>query len=200
MKINKFYHYGFTGLIKLLLDFIYTRLFYPNARLVRRPIEIRGRRFIELSEGLTTGRFCRIEAQPETGEGIVLKIGKNVQMNDSVHITAMKDVQIGDNVLMASKIYMSDCSHGFYDGTDNDSNPTMLAIERQYKTKRILICNNVWIGESVSILPGVCIGENSIIGANSLVNKDIPENSIAVGNPARVIKRYNFGTKKWEKI
>ena len=50
------------------------------------------------------------------------------------------------------------------------------------------------------VLPGVTIGENSIIGANSVVTKNIPANSIAVGNPARVVKKYNFNTQKWERV
>lgn len=52
----------------------------------------------------------------------------------------------------------------------------------------------------VSVLPGVTIGENSIIGANSVVTKSIPANSIAVGIPAKVIKQYNIETKRWEKV
>jgi acetyltransferase-like isoleucine patch superfamily enzyme len=52
-----------------------------------------------------------------------------------------------------------------------------------------VIEDNVWIGESVVILPGVTIGKNSIIGANAVVTKSIPENSIAGGNPARIIKK-----------
>ena len=73
-------------------------------------------------------------------------------------------------------------------------------MERKYRTRPVFIEDNVWIGESVSVLPGVRIGKNSIIGANSVVTKNIPENSIAVGNPARVIKKYNFETSFWEKI
>jgi lipopolysaccharide O-acetyltransferase len=199
MKINKLDHYGLIGLVRLMFDLLYTKLFFSKARLIRTPIEIRGRKFIKISEQLTTGRYCRIEAQPAEGKGVVLRIGKNVQINDSVHITAMKDVQIGDNVLMASKIYISDCSHGYYNGGDNDSDPSSKAIDRAYKTNGVNIGNNVWIGESVSILPGVTIGENAIIGANTLVNKDVPENCIAVGNPVRIVKRFNFETRRWEK-
>jgi len=122
------------------------------------------------------------------------------QINDFVHITAMENVSIGNNVLMACKIYISDCSHGSYDGDANDSYPELPPMERKYRTRPVFIEDNVWIGESVSVLPGVRIGKNSIIGANSVVTKNIPENSIAVGNPARVIKKYNFETSFWEKI
>ena len=66
--------------------------------------------------------------------------------------------------------------------------------------KPVKICENVWIGENAIILPGIEIGKNSIIGAGSVVTKNVPENCIVAGNPARIIKKYNFGNKKWEKV
>ena len=65
---------------------------------------------------------------------------------------------------------------------------------------KVIIGNNVWIGEGAAILSGVKIGEGSIIGTNSVVLKDIPPNSIAVGSPAKVIKKYDFDKKEWIKI
>jgi len=62
---------------------------------------------------------------------------------------------------------------------------------------RVVIGDNVWIGEFVSILAGAIIGEGCIIGSNSVVTKEIPPYSIAVGCPAKVIKRYDFEEKKW---
>jgi len=58
----------------------------------------------------------------------------------------------------------------------------------------------VWIGEFVSILPGVKIGKGSIIGANTVVTKSIPENCIAIGAPAKIIKSYNFDLKRWVSV
>ena len=110
----------------------------------------------------------------------------------------MNKVVIGDNVLMASKIYISDCSHGFYEGGDNDSNPDQIPMDRKYKVGEVIIGDNVWLGEFVLVLPDVIIGKGSIIGANSVVTKNIPAYSIAVGSPARVIKKYNFSTQRWE--
>ena len=66
--------------------------------------------------------------------------------------------------------------------------------------KETKISDGVWLGENVSVLPGSHIVEKTIIGANSVVNGDIPPYSIAVGSPAKVIKKYNFQNKSWEKI
>jgi len=91
-----------------------------------------------------------------------------------------------------------DTTHGNYSG-NNQSNPDSIVNKRQLFHKPVRICRNVWIGESVSILPGVEIGENSIVGANSVVTKSFPCNVIIAGNPAKIIKRYNFKTNKWER-
>jgi len=198
--MSKIRQYGFWGLIHLSIELIRTKLLFSNARIIRFPIDIRGKSYMKFSAGLTTGRYCRIEAYPPDNKSIVIKIGKDVQINDFVHITSMQSVYIGNNVLLASKIYISDCSHGSYEGNENDSYPDTHTIDRKYKTSPVRIEDNVWIGESVSVLPGVTIGENAIIGANSVVSKDIPNNCIAVGNPARVVKKFNFSTNVWEKI
>lgn len=71
---------------------------------------------------------------------------------------------------------------------------------RQLISKPVIIEKNVWIGEFVSILPGITIGEGSIIGSSAVVNKDIPPFCIAVGVPAKVIKRFDFQTNEWKLI
>jgi len=200
MKINKFKFYGFNGLFKLVYFKINTILFFPNSRLIRLPFILRGKRYIDFGHGLTTGFGCRFEAYFNLKSKKTLIFGENVQLNDHVHITAMNKVFIGDNVLMASKIYISDCSHGFYSGEEMDSSPEQHPIDRSYNISEVIIEDNVWLGEFVSVLPGVTIGKGAIIGSNSVVTKDIPANTIAVGSPAKVIKKYNFETKKWERI
>lgn len=181
----------------MLVAFIYTRLAYPKARLIRLPFDIRNRRFIDLGRGLTTGVGCRIEAYSSSNK-VTLIIGNNVQMNDYVHITAMDEVRIGNNVLLASKIYISDCSHGSYVGDADDSSPLSIPKDRNYAKKKVIIEDNVWLGEFACVLPGVTIGRGTIVGANSVVTKSLPANVIAVGAPARPIKKYNFDTQRWE--
>lgn len=186
-------------LLSLIYCKIRTNFTFREARLIRFPIDIRGKKFIKVSKGFTTGVGCRIEAYPENQKP-TLFFGENFQMNDYVHITAMEKVQIGNNVLLASKIYISDCSHGSYSGDENDSKPESIPHDRPLFSKPVVIEDNVWLGEFVSVLPGVTIGKGSIIGANSVVSKNIPPNVIAVGSPAKPIKKYNAETKIWEKV
>lgn len=191
--------YGFWGMINMIINLVRTKIFFSKARIIRFPIDIRGKKFIQISEGFTTGVGCRIEAYPEDRTK-TLWIGRNFQMNDYVHITAMKSVKIGDNVLLASKIYISDCSHGSYAGNEDDSSPLVAPVERALFAKPVVIEDNVWLGEFVSVLPGVSIGKGTIVGANSVVSKSLPAHVIAVGTPAKPIKKFNFETNKWEKI
>lgn len=173
----------------------------PSARIVRFPIDIRGKKFMDFGRKLTTGYYCRLEAYPiGNNNSKVLKFGDNVQINDFVHIAAAKNVEIGNNVLIASKIFISDICHGEYADIENMSDPNEHPNDRKLSAKPVIIHDDVWIGEMVSILPGVEIGKGSIIGANSVVTKSIPEYSIAAGNPAKVIKQYNFNKKQWKKI
>lgn len=194
--------YGFFGMIKMIGYAICTKLFFPNSRIIRFPIDVRNKKYIDFGQSLTTGFGCRIETYPvdKNTKKKVLIFGNNVQLNDYVHITAMESVKIGNNVLMASKIYISDCSHGSYAGNKDDSSPNEIPIDRKMYSKPVIIEDNVWLGEFVSVLPGVTIGKGTIVGANSVVSKSLPENVIAVGTPAIPIKKYNFENQTWEKI
>ena len=174
---------------------------FKNARLIRFPFRVRGKQYIKIGKGFTTGINCRIDALNinNFGEKYLIEIGENVEINDEVHIGATEKIIIEDNVLIASKVYISDHNHGSYKGDEQDS-PMSIPKERKIHSSPIRIEKNVWIGELCCILQGVTIGEGSIIGAMSVVTKDIPPYTIAVGSPAKLIKRYNFKTKKWDKL
>lgn len=192
--------YGFYETILNVKNTIITRLFYPNARLLRFPMYMRNRKRISWGEGLTCGYNCRMECvSTKTGKCGSIQMGKNVKIGDNVHIASAEKVAIGNNVLMASHIFISDLDHGNYAG-ENQTSPQISPDVREIYAEPIHIGDNVWLGENVVILKGVSIGNGCVIGANSLVNKDIPENSIAVGSPARVIKKYNFEHNTWENV
>ena len=192
--------YSLSEKIQLALWLMRTKLIDKRARIFRFPMVIRGRQYIDFGEKLTTGVGCRFDCFSGKDPGKVkLIFGKNIQINDYVHIVAMDKIVIGDNVLMASHIFISDNSHGSYKCNFEDSDPRIPPTEREYVTAPIKIGNNVWLGEGVCIMPGVTIGEGCVIGAHSVVSKSIPDYSIAVGAPARVVKKYDFNTNHWEK-
>ena len=200
--LRKYSFYGFWGSIRIAIEVIHTKIMIPSARLIRRPIDVRGARHIDWGKNLTMGRYCRVEAIPDSPAGVlkIIRFGNSVEINDLVHIVGMESVTIGNNVLIASKVFISDCSHGLYGGKDNEeSSPACPPGRRKLYSAPVEIGDNVWIGEGVTILLGAKIGSGSIIGAGSLVSKEIPADCIAIGIPARVVKKYNRETSRWEK-
>jgi acetyltransferase-like isoleucine patch superfamily enzyme len=102
-------------------------------------------------------------------------------------------VKIGNNVMIAQNIVMSGLNHGY-------ENVNLSPREQKVTCKQITISDNAWIGANSVITAGVTLGKHCIIGAGSVVTKSIPDYSVAVGNPAKVIKKYNGESKNWETI
>ncbi len=192
--------YTLSQLFQFSIWILRTKLICIRAKLFCFPFDLRGKKYIDFGTNLSIGRGCRIDAFNNGCNKQSLKFGENVQLNDYNHIVAMDSVSIGDNVLMASHIFISDNSHGSYKGDENDSNPEIPPMRRDYQTAPIVIGNNCWICEDVMIMPGTFIGKGCVIGAHSIVRGRIPDYSIAVGNPAKVVKKYNFNTKRWERV
>ena len=114
-----------------------------------------------------------------------IKIGNNFNMNFNCQITAINKIVIGDNVLAGSKVYITDHFHGNITKEEINIPPIKRGL---FSKGPVIIGNNVWIGSGVIILPNVTIGDNCIIGANSVVTKSFEKNSVIAGNPARLIK------------
>lgn len=190
--------YGFSENVSNLVRFAITKCFYPKARLIRGPFYVRGRSSLVYGEGFTTGHACRFDLP---GKGLkTLTIGKDVHLGDHVHIVAHRSVRIGDNCLFASKIFISDTNHGELTGSDAASSPRIPPVRRPLHHLPTNIGNNVWVGENVVVLPGVTIGDGCIVGANAVVNRDVPPYSIVAGVPAKVVKTYDFEASMWKAV
>lgn len=190
--------YSISEIVYLSICKVVSFFLVPHSKIIRLPIDLRNRKAMSFGINFTTGKYCRIETNRNNRTIKSLRIGNNVQINDFVHISAWEQVVIGNDVLIASKVYISDVSHGNMKEQNYDI--TIAPIKQKLYCKPVHIGDKVWVGESVCILPGVTIGECSIIGAGSVVTKSIPPYSIAVGTPAKVIKRYNFDTRSWIKV
>ncbi|GFE60325.1 DapH/DapD/GlmU-related protein [Geobacter sp. AOG2] len=162
---------------------------------ILKPSMITNPKYIEIGSNVLIREYSRIEAVDTYGNAKYtpeLKIGDGTHIEQFFHVGSCECVEIGKNVLIAGRVYISDHNHNF----KNIEEPIVnQGIEAGGK---VVIGDNSWLGEGCVILPGVSIGKGAVIGSNAVVTKSIPPFSVAVGIPAKVIRQYNNETKAWE--
>lgn len=160
---------------------------------IDRPLKVDGRINIIIGKKVYIHYKSWIASVPLTDvSSPILTIGDESVIGNFNHIYATKKIVIGKNVLTADKVYISDNLHSY-------ENPLIPIMKQKIKqNNEVVIGDGTWLGENVCVL-GASIGRNCVIGANSVVTKNIPDYSIAVGSPAKVIKSFNFETNNWER-
>lgn len=139
--------------------------------------------FCELGEG------CYIEPPLRANwAGKFCKLGKNVYANFNLTLVDDTEINIGDNTMIAPNVTITTATHPVL--------PELREKAYQYNMP-VHIGKNCWLGAGVIVLPGVTIGDNSVIGAGSLVNKDIPPDVVAVGTPCKVLRKINDNDKEF---
>lgn len=122
-----------------------------------------------------------------------IHIGDNFNATRNLTIQSCGPLLIGNDVLIASDVFICNYDHGITNLGGSYLNNELYSMPTKIE-------DGVWIGDKAIVLKGVTIGKHAIIGAGAVVTKSIPPYSIAVGNPATVIKRYNFASKTWERV
>lgn len=188
--------YGFVSRINRCFTKLYSytislRLNKKSSNIyVEYPIYLRGESNITVGSNFTTHKRLRLETY-SSFQGVdfspTISIGNNVCINYDCHIGAINKIVIGNNVLIASRVFITDHFHGQVQTLEEMNIPP--SQRPLYSKGPVIIGDNVWIGENVSILPNVRIGSGAVIGANSVVSKDIPDYAIACGVPAKIIKQ-----------
>ena len=162
-----------------------------NLHVWGRPVMISGAKYMTVGDNVEICRMARIDAisyYPNTGQHFqpVLKIADNVVIQVSCHIGCINRVEIGEYTTMGARTYITDHTHGTVEPDDLKLPPRH---RKLYSKGPVKIGKYVAIGEGCIILPGVTIGDHSVIGANAVVTKDIPPYSVVAGNPAKVLKQ-----------
>ena len=149
---------------------------------------ISGGKAIKIGKNFTCREGLRLEAVEKYNNQIFcpqIIIHDEVDVGTDCHIGSICKVEIGENVLMGSKVYITDHNHGYIERYEKDIPPFAREL---YSKGEVNIGKNVWIGDGVVIMPGVSIGEGAIIGANAVVTKDVPPFCVVAGVPAKILK------------
>ena len=155
-------------------------------------LRVRGEKKIFLGDGVRVDRHCHliaIETYIPSGQTFSPKItiGNHCYFNEYTHIAAINSIKIGNGVQIGRFVLITDHSHGNTECIVEER-PSIRPIVSKGP---VIIEDNVWIGDKATICPGVHVGRNAIIGANSVVTKDVPTNAVVGGNPAKIIRILN---------
>ena len=159
----------------------------------RVPFFFRGNpaQFLQGEIAVGAGVFVDRDAWFSVGPGARLTIGDNAHINRGFVVSCAGHVSIGRNVVMADRVFVGDTNHGYEDVS------TPILHQPMSPPRRVVIEDECWLGINVCVLSGVTIGRHSVIGANSVVTRDVPPFAVACGNPAIVVKRYEETLKQW---
>ena len=150
------------------------------------PLRLQGERRIAIGSGVFVGANSWLQTVAPGAE-IAIVIGDGTSIAGNCVISAARSVVLGRKVLVARGVYISDHSHAFDD-------PTLAVLDQGIDgVKPVEIGDGAWLGENVVIAPGVTIGKGAVVGANAVVLESVPDFTVAVGIPARVVRRIEFG-------
>jgi acetyltransferase-like isoleucine patch superfamily enzyme len=160
------------------------------------PIIMSGLKYINIGEHALIFANSRIEVIDSYGNIEYkprFKLGDYSQIHQNCHITCAGDMIIGKNVVITANVTITNIVHPYI-------NIDMPINHQEIKVKDISIGDQTYIYNNVVIMPGVNIGKHCIIGTHAVVYEDVPNYSVVVGNPGRIVKQYNEETKQWVKI
>jgi acetyltransferase-like isoleucine patch superfamily enzyme len=160
---------------------------------IRKPVCLKGMRYISVGDRVIVKEQGWVEANPLTaGDECTLSIGAGTSIGYFCHIYAVRQITIGEEVLMGSGVYITDCTHGY----DDPSLPVIRQAARFVGA--VEIGAGSWIGQHAAVI-GARIGKHCVVGANSVVTTDVPDYCMVAGAPARIIKQYDPSSGEWIK-
>lgn len=196
---------GFFYVFSIVLRFIYLNTFIRgrfkdcNKIIIAGSFKISGYKNIEINS-MSSGGGLRLDAIVQYFAfkfDPLIKIGKNVSLGNDVHIGCLTSITIGDNVLVGSRVSIIDHDHGVYSGGQGESHPNTTPVDRRLNGRPIKIGNNVHIGDGAIILKGVQVGDGAVVSAGAVLTRDVRDNSIVAGNPAKEIKVFDPASGVW---
>jgi acetyltransferase-like isoleucine patch superfamily enzyme len=155
----------------------------PSAR-IQFPLRLNGERRISIGENVFIASNCWLATYEHDGRPGRLEIGDGTRITGYCVLAAAASVKVGRSVLFARNVYVADHRHAFED-------TTRPIVEQGFAgVAPVEIGDGAWLGQNVVVAPGVRIGVGAVVGANSFVREDVPDHSVAVGSPARIVRRF----------
>lgn len=181
----------------------------PAGLVIQLPRRIRNPRRITLGDDIKLGPNSVLSAKTEYPGGWMrhpeghhvsqefdsrIVIGHRVTATSALQVVALKEIIIEDDVMFAANVFICDALHS------RRSTDVPYKFQGMTDIEPIRIGRGSWIGQNVVVMPGVTVGELAVVGANSVVTRDVPARTVVVGNPARVIKRWSERRRCWQTI
>lgn len=172
------------GRARKIREVLIARLYLRRCTRLGRYAQLIGRPRIQNAGTLVIGDRVRIHStivpvEMATMPGGTLEIGERTFVNYGVSISAHQSVRIGCSCLLGTYVNIMD--NDWHDILDRRRVPS---------SRPVVLEDNVWLGNRVIVLPGVTIGHDTVVGAGAVVTRDLPPRCVAVGNPARVVRRF----------
>lgn len=164
---------------------------FGNFSYIGNPIILIGTKSVKIGKRVRIYPGVRIEVHGKEG-GITIE--DNVSIGQNFHVTSSgSELIIGENTTILGNVFVTNIDHDYKKiGTH--------ILKQEYLTKETRIGKNCFIGYGAAIQAGTILGTQCIVGANSVVRGNFPDYSVIVGAPAKVVKKYNLDTGKWERI
>lgn len=165
--------------------------FGPGSRVAHPLLEVRNPSGIAIGRGVDIRSHAFLEAISPPGV-VVLRIGDGAYVGHFARITALGGVEIGAEVLISDRVYISDTGHAYEDPD--------LPIRRQRlrEGRSVRIATGAWLGAGCAVVGNVRIGRNAVVAANAVVRADVPDHTVVAGDPARMVRRLEDGA--WRSV
>ncbi len=172
---------------------LFSKIFFKhfgNMSYLGKPLYIEGKRKISVGNRTRIFPGLRMEALQDAS----IHIGSNTVIEQNVHIISMgSDLTIGDDVTIAPNVFITNVNHNYQD-------PQKSVMDQGYSMKKTAIGDGCFIGYGAAIQAGTVLGKHCIVGSNAVVKGVFPDNCVIVGIPARIVKKYDPESNKWESV
>jgi len=205
-RLTRFLRSSFTEKLNVLAfcfyrvkgAFYYRRIFatFGKGSVLFKPLLLNNTQYMHLGDNVTIRPGARLEAVVSDRAALPeLRIGDNVNIEQNVHIVCHSRISIGNNVSITGHCAIVDVTHPYEDVND----PTKIGARISKERSFVEIGEGSFLGLRSIVLPNVKIGKHCVIGANSTVTRDIPDYCVVAGNPARIVRFYDWDMKQWRR-